>query len=139
MNPFDIFNSLSNLCFDRKIGIFNHPDLKFVATAATGGREKFLSPVQIFPENMQFLTYFASLHTPKCELSSKLLKNLHILFNFYQKRAKLLLMMHFFCWLLAKIVSIYAFSVCFCPKIGSCKFFDKFEVCNHLFDLMFNF
>ena len=37
--------------------------------------------------------------------------NLHILFNFNQKRAKLLIMMHFRCLLLAKIVSIYAFSV----------------------------
>ena len=34
------------------------------------------------------------------------------MFNFIQKRAKLLIMMHFRCELLAKIVSIYAFSVC---------------------------
>ena len=38
--------------------------------------------------------------------------DLHILFNFNQKRAKLLITMHFFCLLLAKIISIYAFSVC---------------------------
>ena len=41
-----------------------------------------------------------------------MLKNLHILFYFNQKRAKLLKMMHFCCLLLAKIVSIYMFSVC---------------------------
>ena len=39
-------------------------------------------------------------------------KNLHILFNFNQKKAQFLIMMHFCCLLLAKIVSIYAFSVC---------------------------
>ena len=39
--------------------------------------------------------------------------------------------MHFCCLLLAKIVSIYALSVCkISPqKIWSCKFFDKFQVC----------
>ena len=34
------------------------------------------------------------------------------MFNFNQKRAKLLIMLHFRCLLLAKIASIYAFSVC---------------------------
>ena len=34
------------------------------------------------------------------------------MFNFNQKTAKLLIMMHFRCLLLAEIVSIYAFSVC---------------------------
>ena len=45
-----------------------------------------------------------------------MLKNLHIFFNiffnFNQKRAKLLIMMHFRCLLLAKIGAIDAFSVC---------------------------
>ena len=56
--------------------------------------------------------------------------DLHILFNFNQKRAKLLIMMHFCCLLLVKIVSIYAFLVCkiLFPDIGLCKFFDKFQV-----------
>ena len=47
------------------------------------------------------------------------------MFNFNQKRAKLLIMMHFRCLLLAKIVLIYAFSVCkiLLSKIGSCKSF----------------
>ena len=74
------------------------PDLKFVAT---GGHVKFLSAVQMFQK-----TYFASLHTSKCKLSSQLLENLHIMFNFNQKRAKLLIMMPFRCLLLAKIAWI---------------------------------
>ena len=38
--------------------------------------------------------------------------------------------MHFGCQLLAKIVLLYAFQCVkfFCPKIWSCKFFDKFQV-----------
>ena len=56
------------------------------------------------------------------------------MFNFNQKRAKLLIMMHFRCLLLAKKVSIYAFSECkfFCLKIRSCKFFDKFQICTFI-------
>ena len=35
------------------------------------GRVKFLSAVYFFlQKTKQFLTYFASLHTPKCKLSS---------------------------------------------------------------------
>ena len=41
-----------------------------------------------------------------------MLKNLHTLFNFNLKRAKLLIMMHFNCLLPAKIISIYVFSAC---------------------------
>ena len=73
-------------------------DLEFVATVATGSRVNFLSAVQKLPENNAASDIFC--------------KILHILFNFNQKRAKLLIMMHFRCLLLAKIVSIYAFSVC---------------------------
>ena len=53
------------------------------------------------------------------------------LFNFNQKRVKLLIMIHFCCLLLTKIPSIYAFSVCkiLLPENRMCKFFDKFQVC----------
>ena len=42
--------------------------------------------------------------------------------------------MHFHCLLLAKIVSIYAFSVCkiLSPENWVVKFSDKFQVCNKL-------
>ena len=103
-------------------------DLEFVAT---GGGVEFLSALYIFfQKTTQFLTCFTSLHTPKYKLSIELLKELHILFNFNQRRAKLQIMMHFHCLLLAKIVSIYAFSLCkiLSLKIGSYKFFDKFQV-----------
>ena len=58
----------------------------------------FVSCVIFFRKQRNFLyiIYFASLHTPKCKLPSQLLKNLHILFTLNQKRAKLLMMMHFF-------------------------------------------
>jgi len=58
--------------------------LKFVATVATSGCVKFFQLCKFFLKTTQFLTYFASLYTAKGKLSSYLLKNFHILFNFNQ-------------------------------------------------------
>ena len=60
-----------------------------------------------------------------------MLKNLHILSNFNKKRAKLLIMMHFRSFSLTKKSQFTRFQCVkfFCLKIGSCNFFDKFQVC----------
>ena len=39
-------------------------DLKFVATVATSSRVNFFQLCKFFQKTTQFLTYFASLHTP---------------------------------------------------------------------------
>ena len=61
----------------------------------------FVSCVDFFRKQCSFL-HILQVYT----------QNLHILLNFSRKRANLLIMRHFRCLLLAKIVSIHAFSVC---------------------------
>ena len=43
------------------------------------------------------------------------------------------MLMHLHCSFLVKIVEIFALLVCkiVCPKIRSCKFFDKYQVCTY--------
>ena len=66
--------------------------------------------------------------TPKCDFTVEIL---HIELNLNKNLLNLLILIHLRCFNLSILVIIYTLLVCktFGPKIRSCKFFDKSQVC----------